>query len=210
MERRYIENRQAHIERRADGDTPIITGYASLFYDGTPETEYVLFDNVVERIMPSAFDRALAEKDDVRGLFNHDPDNLLGRTPNTMTLSKDDKGLRYDITAGTSRIAQDVIEFIERGDLTGSSFAFVATDVRWRETDDLDIREIHSVELYDVGPVTYPAYESTTAGMRSVCDVRGVHEELVAWKTQQADARLRGELTDKIRRTELLLTRGSV
>ena len=66
---------------------------------------------------PNAFDRALAESDDVRGLFNHDPDNLLGRTSSgTMRLSVDKKGLLYETDPGDTNVGRDVVQHIKRGD----------------------------------------------------------------------------------------------
>ncbi|NIP69360.1 MAG: HK97 family phage prohead protease, partial [Planctomycetales bacterium] len=106
---------------------------------------------------------ALKESDDVRGLFNHDPSQLLGRTSsNTMRLSVDQRGLRYDIDVPDTRIGNDVVESIKRGDLSGSSFAFTVDTVEWQERDGMHIREIRGVHLYDTGPVTYPAYEATS------------------------------------------------
>ncbi len=158
----------APVELRKDGDgQSTISGHASVFYDGTPGTEYQLWDNAVERIMPGTFDRALKEKDDVRALFNHDPSLVLGRTSaNTMDLSIDKRGLRYDIRPGDTTIGNDVVEHIARGDVTGSSFFFRITDETWRMEDDLDIREIRGVELFDVGPVTFPAYTGADTGVR--------------------------------------------
>ncbi|GAF69242.1 unnamed protein product, partial [marine sediment metagenome] len=149
----------------------MLVGYAAVFYrKGDPATEYELWDGVVERVMPGAFDRALREKDDVRGLFNHDRTLLLGRTSSgTMRLSVDQVGLKYAIDVPDTQAGRDVIIVAERGDLSGSSFSFLPDDsggVLWREEEDGDIRELHSVKLYDVGPVTFPAYEGTTAGVR--------------------------------------------
>ena len=172
------------VEVRSEGDSKRITGLAAVFYDGTRDTEYDLWYGVKERIMPTAFDRAIEEKDDVRGLFNHDPDNLLGRTVSgTMTLAKEKAGLRYTIEPGATTIAANVIESIRRGDLSGSSFAFFVDEELWRhEEDDVDVREILSVRLFDVGPVTYPAYESTTAGLRAVGGVDEARSSHIRWK----------------------------
>jgi HK97 family phage prohead protease len=83
------------VENRAAGKKAIV-GYGAVFYSDTdPGTEYWLWGDVVERISPGAFDRALKERHDARGLFNHDPSNLLGRVTNgTMRLSVDRKGLK--------------------------------------------------------------------------------------------------------------------
>ncbi len=171
----------ALVELRKDGDgQSTISGHASVFFDGTPETEFKLWENTVERIMPGTFDRALKEHDDVRGLFNHDPSLVLGRTSaNTMDLSIDKRGLRYDIRPGNTTIGNDVVSHIARGDVTGSSFAFRITDETWRMEDDLDIREIRGVALFDVGPVTFPAYTGADTGVRA--EARSSWE---AWKSE--------------------------
>ena len=169
MDRRYIENKAARVkvEKREDG-TARIVGYGAVYYDGTPGTEFRLWDGAVERIMPGAFDRAVKE-DDVRGLFNHDPNMLLGRTSaGTMRLSIDDTGLLYDIDADPkTRAGRDVPAMIDRKDLQGSSFSFTVTDQTWARENETDIREVRGVRLFDTGPVTFPAYEATTTGLRA-------------------------------------------
>ena len=145
-----------------------ISGYGAVYYNGTPGTEYQLARDLVERIMPGAFDRA-AKDDDVRGLFNHDPNFVLGRTTSgTMFLSTDKTGLWYDISVGLTNSGADVIEHVARGDVSGSSFSFLIPPggEHWRRENGIDIREITAVELFDVGPVTFPAYEATTAEAR--------------------------------------------
>lgn len=176
IQRRSVP-RAPRIERRNDDATvggATIAGYAAVFYDGTPETEYRLWDDFVERVMPGAFDRAIRE-DDVRALLNHEPDNLLGRTKSgTLKLSIDAVGLRYEITPPETELARQVVASLERGDLDGSSFTFMPTKVTWREELEkvgtmermIVIREIQEVELYDVGPVTFPAYTATSAAAR--------------------------------------------
>lgn len=140
-----------------------IEGYASVFYDGTPDTEYQLWDGAVERIMPGAFDRALKQDDPV-ALFNHDPSQLLGRkSAGTLRLSVDEKGLRYEIPPADTTVFRDVLEMQARGDLKGSSFGFWVKADQRRKEDGVEIREITEVELLDVGPVTFPAYEGTNS-----------------------------------------------
>lgn len=188
-ERRFTAQARARValEDRAEG-TPKIVGYAAVYYDGTPETEFELWKGVRERVMPGAFNRALRE-DDVRGLFNHAADNLLGRTSaETLRLASDSTGLRYEIDPGDTTVARDVKELIRRGDLQGSSFSFNVENERWHEEGDLEIREVLGVELFDVGPVTFPAYETTTTGLRSGRDVEW-RASYDAWKaTRQAQA----------------------
>jgi len=164
---------------RAIGDgegekLPKIEGYAAVYYDAAdPSTEYWLWDDACERIMPGCFEDTI-KSDEIVGLFNHEPDNLLGRnTANTLLLSTDAKGLKYTIDPPDTTIGRDVAKSLERGDLKGSSFAFETLSVTWKKEEQhptkgpIFIRELVRVKLFDVGPVTYPAYSSTTAGIRS-------------------------------------------
>lgn len=184
-ERRFIGSGPAGIEVRQDGDRPrTLSGYAALFYRSEdPGTEYELWDGAVERIMPGAFDAAVAG-DDVRALFNHDPNHLLGRTTSgTLRLSVDNTGLRYDVDLPDTQTGRDIAESARRGDLSGSSFGFsIRSDgARWGRDKGKDVRELRNLSLFDVSPVTYPAYKSTTVAVRAD-DVAGIKAELAAEK----------------------------
>lgn len=195
MERRFTQQQRARVTVRQDGDGPaVIEGYGAVYYDGTPETQFELWPGVVERIMPGAFDRAIRE-DDVRGLFNHQPDNVLGRkAAGTMRLTTDSKGLRYSLDVPDTTVGRDTVTSIERGDVTGSSFSFLIRAETWREekTEEghvLEIREIEEVELFDAGPVTFPAYEGTTTGVRSAGESTEARASYDTWKAGQAKRR---------------------
>lgn len=172
IERRFVP---AHdlldIQVRGSGGFTSIRGYAAVFYSAVVDgSEFKLFEGTVERIRRTAFNRALEEKHDVRCLFNHAADNLLGRTSNgTCVLSVDPVGLKYDCQFNRNDPDhQRVVAKIERGDLTGSSFAFRPTKVSWQKLPDgTDVRWIEDLALIDVGPVTFPAYEATTSFVRS-------------------------------------------
>lgn len=183
MERRFLPLKRAALavraerpkEARAEGDAEPsrIQGYGAVFYDANDAgTEYWLWDDMVERIMPGAFDRAI-EEDDVRSLFNHNPDLILGRnTAGTLELSIDRRGLWYVATPPQTNLVRDqVLEPIRRGEVTGSSFMFEVLDRSWRETEidgkPVYVRELNQVRLFEVGPVTFPAYEASTAAARS-------------------------------------------
>jgi len=167
IERRYSPGRLARVKTttsRATSGGAAISGHAAVFYDGTPNTEYEYFD-IRERIMPGAFDRAIEEKDDARALLNHDPNQLLGRvSAGTLRLSTDFKGLRFAVSPDPElEVTRSVLSWIKRGELTGCSFAFSIPEggERWKTEGKQQVREILSVRLFDVGPVTYPAYEAT-------------------------------------------------
>lgn len=185
IERRNCD--AGEIRMDGEGDDRKIVGYAAVFFrEGDAGTEYTLWDGAVERIEPGAFDNVAS--DDVRALFNHDPNMLLGRsTAGTLRLSVDDKGLRYEIDPSDTTTGRDVQTHLERGDLTGSSFGFRVTKEEWVTRDNQpDLRMIRGVELFDVGPVTFPAYESSDAGIRADGDVGEARSSHKAWTEQQA------------------------
>lgn len=100
-------------------------------------------------------------------LFNHDTNMVLGRTPNTLRLRKTKQGLEYEIEPSETRLYQDVLTMIKRGDVKGSSFGFHVEDEGWKqEKDGTKVRLIRSVKLLDVSVVVYPAYNSATADVR--------------------------------------------
>lgn len=197
LERRFAQSARTKptVESRADDSgKKMIVGYAAVFHDPSDAgTQYRLWGNAVERIMPGAFDAAIAE-DDVRGLTNHDANWLLGRTKSkTVRLSVDKIGLRYEIDVPDTQAGHDTLISLERGDLDGSSFAFDVYGKRGRvqwveeviDSVSLEVREIHECELYDVGPVTFPAYGSTTSGVRSAEAVE-LRSEYDAWRRSLA------------------------
>lgn len=185
-ERRMTPAGQITVETRADGSKAIV-GYAAVFHRSEDAgTEYRLGKDLVERIAPSAFARAISEKHDARALFNHDPNMLLGRAgAGTLRLSTDARGLKYEIDLPDTQVGRDVAASIARGDLTGSSFAFQVRKQSFAKADKHDVRNIEDVNLLDVGPVTYPAYQATTTGLRSG-DCDDAFEARDAWRNENA------------------------
>lgn len=182
MEKRTLMN---PIEIRSDDDgVKKIYGYAAKFNQESNELGH--WYRFVEVIDPTAFDGRL--EDDVRALFNHDSNMVLGRTKShTLKLSVDEFGLRYEITPPDTQVARDLIVSMERGDINQSSFGFTVEEDVWEydETREIDVRTIKKVKrLYDVSPVTYPAYEQTESVARSL-------EEFSKNRTSEADLILR-------------------
>lgn len=159
---------------KADENEPKkIVGYAAKF-DSLSEEMW----GFREQIAPGAFGDAL-KVSDVRALFNHDPNYILGRqSAGTLQLSEDDVGLFYEITPPDTQWARDITASIERGDIKESSFAFSMSGgvEEWDDSATPAIRTIRAIgALYDVSPVTYPAYPSATSGVRSQQEVAEEH-----------------------------------
>ncbi|MCP3680256.1 MAG: HK97 family phage prohead protease [Gammaproteobacteria bacterium] len=151
------------VETRDDEPSKII-GHAAIF------NEYTDIWWFQERIMPGAFTESI-KVDDVRALFNHNPDYPLGRnTAGTLEMKEDKKGLAVEINPPDTQVANDLQKSIKRGDVSQMSFAFEVLEEKWVYSDDgkePDKRDIQKVKLYDVSPVTYPAYENTDVAVRS-------------------------------------------
>lgn len=127
-----------------------------------------------EMIQPGAFRNAL-KTSDVRALVNHDPSLILGRTKSgTLALREDEVGLYIDVTLPETSYARDLAASVRRGDIDQMSFAFTVALDDWTWSGDTVRRVVQEVEqLYDVSPVTYPAFPQTSASVRSrVEDVR--------------------------------------
>lgn len=172
--KKEIRTIQQKVEvRAADDGKKKIVGYAARFN----ELSELLGGWFKERILPGAFDGVI-ERSDVRALFNHDSNIVLGRNKSgTLALTVDERGLFYEIDPPETRTADELIISIERGDIDGSSFAFTPSETRWETVTEngieTDIRNIVKFDLiYDVSPVTYPAYPTATADTRSLDDIR--------------------------------------
>ena len=156
------------VELREDGTTLTAIGYAATFNNLSQN-----LGGFVERCADSCF-RSTLQQADVRALFNHEPDHLLGRSSTgSLRLSEDGHGLRYEVDLPNTTLGRDVAELLRRGDISGSSFGFKTISDSWGETDDgYPLRTLTEVALRDVGPVTFPAYTSTEASLRSLADDR--------------------------------------
>ena len=207
-EMRTYPRRILNYEVRAAGENKDrITGYAAVFYrKGDPGTQYRLWSGCYERVMPGAFDRMMADGDDVRALYNHRPDWILGRrSAGTLKLSVDEIGLRYEIEPAETSIYKDVLEHVSRKDVTGSSFSWMnILEEKWvtfeNPSDDIDeVREIYSFgEMVDLGPVTFPAYESSTSDARA--EFRDAHDSHDEWRrSRAAEAMRRTRVSDQLR-----------
>lgn len=160
------------VEVRADptdNDAPVLDGYAALFDSWTQIGSRAW--GFEESIAPGAFADSL-KSEDIRALFNHDSNQVLGRSSaKTATFSEDATGLRAIIRPPDTAVGRDVVALIRRGDVTGMSFTFRVRNEEWTDPDEDDAlswprRRLLDVQLFEAGPVTFPAYEETSISAR--------------------------------------------
>jgi len=178
--------------READGDKPpMLVGYAARFNEWSEDLGWFR-----ERIRPGAFKKALMSSD-VRALYNHDSNQLpLGRTPKTLRIEEDSKGLKVEIDLPDTQTARDLMTSIKRGDISQMSFGFAVADAgdEWLEKDGEIKRTITEVkELFDVSPVVFPAYKSTRISVRTAEKVEEIKKNSAETRgvTSEEDKSLR-------------------
>ena len=159
-----------HVERRmVDGDImPEIYGIACVFEQPTDMGWYI------EKVARGAFDSC--DMSDVVALFNHEEEELLSRTtgnPDDLQLIINNEGLAYQFRA-KNECSKEVAENIGFGFIKGSSFAFSCGEDMWDyevKQADGSVKDIRTItkfsKLYDVSPVTWPAYQQTSVALRS-------------------------------------------
>ena len=167
-ELRILKTAELRVKRNGD-ELPKIEGYAAVFNKDSEDMGFI------ERIAPGAFKNSL-KTSDVRALFNHDSNIILGRsTAGTLELKEDKKGLFMSVTPPDTQLVRDmVLSPIERGDITQQSFGFTVQSDDWDYRDnEPSIRTITEIkELFDVSPVTFPAYPDTAVALRSLDKIK--------------------------------------
>lgn len=170
--------------RSADSDEKVIEGYFAVFNE-----IYQVWDDVTESIAPGAFTDSL--NGDIRALYNHNTDQILGRTSaGTLTLREDEKGLWGQIKVNERDTeAVNVYERIARGDISGCSFGFDIESEEVRVNDDGSVHwTITKVNpLYEVSPCVFPAYEQTSVESRGRDSKIAKQRELESWKIKTLD-----------------------
>lgn len=166
--------------RDADGDGRTLVGYAARFNSDTVINSWE--GQFIERIAPGAFKRTLKNNGaQIKVLFNHGMDPQIGNKPlgRAAVMKEDDKGLYVEVPLSRTSYNDDLIALIEDGAIDGMSFRFAVPEGgdTWEQPKrrgQLPIRTLTEVKLREFGPVTFPAYQATTAGVRSI-------EEFTVW-----------------------------
>jgi HK97 family phage prohead protease len=144
-----------------------------------------------ERIMPGAFTRSIKQGADVKCLFNHDPNFLLGRTKSdTLQLQDTPTGLRFRCALDRNSSAhRDIYASVKRRDLSECSFAFTIPqggdvfDQVMESGKRFTRRTVNEAALLDVSVVVSPAYDAP--GSTSV-DARNTDAALDAYHRRRA------------------------
>lgn len=188
------ETRTASLDRvtlRAGTGAGTFVGHSAVFNEetfiGYPPFG---FREVIDR---KAFDRALKEDQDVRLLFNHDPNHVLARTASgTMNLSTDKKGLLVEAELAETTLGKDVKVLLERGDVNQMSFGFVVIKDSWEQLDDgTELRTILDVDLFDTSIVTMPAYVGTDASLRQTVEIARRSNNLAVNRREEMNRRFK-------------------
>lgn len=176
VEQRTFPLAELRVDQVGDGKAARIKGHAAVFDQRSVpllEFEGMRFVEVIE---PGAFKKTIKEAD-VRALINHDPNYVLGRNKSgTLALAEDKRGLAVDIQPPDTQYANDLLTSMRRGDVDQMSFGFQAIKEAWeREKDEATgvvthIRRVKEARLFDVSVVTFPAYPTTDAQVRSLID----------------------------------------
>ena len=177
--RKYLTGRRSfaapvqirELEHRSGSNELVIGGLAAV-YESRSE---LLFGCFYEEIAKGAFRKALSRTPDVVCVFDHEGMPLARTSSGTLTLRDTPAGLEYEARmSGDVQQARDLYAAIDRGDVFQSSFSFCigsqGTD-QWsyESVEGHDLRRILDIgELYDVSPVSRPAYAAATVGARNV------------------------------------------
>ena len=185
---RQVRSTHTEFNTRDDSGNLSIEGYFAVF-----DSIYEIAPGMSESVAPGAFDKTLSG--DIRALINHDTTLVLGRTKaNTLQLKTDAHGLwgHIDINPNDTD-AMNLYNRVQRGDVDQCSFGFNILDeeTEYRENGDIHWT-IKEVELFEVSPCTFPAYEETNIAAREKEKETLMKRKSEAWKTEMLK-RLKGE-----------------
>ena len=174
-----IRNNGIVIERSYD-DSRHVEGYAVVFES---QSEDLGFFETIDR---GAITQELVDNSDVFALLNHDDEKVLARSKNgvgSLKLTVDERGLKYEFDAAETQLGNDLLEYLKRGEINTSSFAF-ALDYNdpeaetWTRKNGANYRTIHKIAyLHDVSPVWNAAYSATSVSQRSLDKIKELEEQ---------------------------------
>ena len=184
-----IEQRHTNISElrtiNDEGNKPKLVGYAVVWNALSSD-----LGGFKEKVKKGTFTRTLQETDDIKILFNHNTDHVLGSTKaGTLFIEERSKGLYFENELPDTQFARDLTVSVSRGDIDGVSFGFKITKEDWDRSEDDDVvRTVKEAILIEVSPCTFPAYESSSVSTRSFEEFKSA--EAVASKTDINSERL--------------------
>jgi len=158
-----IEKRSIISEMTAEEEKRTIAGYAVKWNELSEQLGFFR-----EKFSKGAFKDSLLDKQQM-ALWNHNTDVVLGSTRNqTLRLSEDEVGLRFEIDLANTTQANDIYELVKRGDINGVSFGFYAELEDWEDRSDTAVRTINRADLIEISPTPFPAYSQSEVNVRSL------------------------------------------
>lgn len=179
---RELESRTSDDEH---GDGRTLSGYAAVF--NTPAEINSWEGRFNETISRGAFAKTLRERAPIMQ-WDHGRDTRVGTTPIGVytSLSEDDRGLKVEGRLFANDVVEPVRQAVQAQAVRGMSFKFRVTRDTWTDKDGVEVkgrdlynllydagergplqREIREVQLFEAGPVSTPAYDATSVGVRS-------------------------------------------
>lgn len=182
LEKRFI-SQEIKTETRTEGEVTerIVAGYAAVF-----NTKTKLSERVEEMIKPGAFSSSLGG--DVRALWSHNSDMVIGRTKNgSLELKEDQFGLNFRLKLPDTQQGRDAYTLISQGFVTGVSFGFRVKKDSWTrgENNAPHLRTLEEVDLLEVSPTAFPAYAETSVSARSAEEILKEYESKLAWEENE-------------------------
>lgn len=167
--------------RAAEGEERTVSGYAAVF---NKETE--IGERFTEMVAPGAFAESIANGD-IRALWSHNPDLVIGRTKNgSLQLREDEYGLAFKLKLPDTNQGNDAFKLIRDGYVTGVSFGFRVKEEKWARGDEKTPhkRTLVKVELFEISPTAFPAYEETHVAARETAEA--LKEVSAKWAAEEA------------------------
>lgn len=170
LRKRLVNNSKIELRNAMDDESSKLIGYGIVYGQRTK-----IYSDLYEIIHPGAASDYLATNPDIRCALNHSMDHIFGRSKSgTASFVEDEFGVRYEVEPPDTQWSKDAMESIKRGDIDGSSFTFYVSEGNEKVTRQKDgsfLREIFKLDVIgEMGPVSYPAYEGTSAYARSLKD----------------------------------------
>ena len=175
LELRTFPKTELRLKEGGEGSIGILEGVPGIPYNSWSED----LGGFIERVLPGAFDESILE-DDIVSCRDHEDHLVLGRTSSgSLRLDNRDDGLYYEVDLPDTGYARDLVISVKRKDVKGNSFRFHTIEDYWSIVNGEEYRDLVKCKLYEVGPVTMPAYPATGLGLRSLFGSLGLdHKHL--------------------------------